>query len=588
MDHLHRDADDVLAVRLTPPSRVLPPSRHALLREPAPPVNASSPPPACQGAVLQLLVRELPEQQQQQQQAPPLTDPSTLGPALSSDWILDPAAFGAGGPPTIEAAAQSGGVRLWPARLQTWSSREWAAVDSGVGLEWMGVELSNVDDASASASGAGRSAARSHHGSQQQQPRLMWRTQHYLVRDGPPRGSALADVAERALDSSLSLRFRTKAPPSSPSTSPTSPVAAPLSSSSPLLSSHLTAHVGIVTNLGAAVQPKHAAKPAHADSMLSANVVLGFESARAQIVATAPASSPSLSSAARAAASLVPAHHWSLTAFGSSDGLAWGVTAFKNLQWRGQRIADGDVASALERLAGSKYALWPWSAPRLQLVSSGAGLEFTYVTAAKDYNLGVGVQHRFRWRPSRNESEAAAAASGTAAAPGAALPLPAPTTVSFSATAMGHLVGSVHAPLTRRWVVSARAHGQLTNGESMLHLGTRLALNDAQSVGISVDSRGGIKAALTTRRRPAPTAATNKESTNNNNRGVSSAFAWMAWLSRRAEVQLHVQAFPLLPALLPAWNVPTSDVMGAWYSRDAALRLQKPQLTIGGSINFEF
>jgi hypothetical protein len=585
MDHLHRDADDVLAVRLTPPSRVLPPSRHALLREPAPPVTASSTPPACQGAVLQLMVRELPEQQQQQQQAPPPTDPSTLGlgPALSSEWILDPAAFGAGGPPTIEAAAQSGGVRLWPARLKTWSSREWGAMDSGVGLEWMGVELSNVDDASASA--AGHSAARRHHDSQQQQqqqPRLMWRTQHYLVRDGPPRGSALADVAERALDSSLSLRFRTKAP-SSPSTASAAPVPAAPSSSSPLLSSHLTAHVGVVTNLGAAVQPKHVAKPAHADSMLSANVVLGFESARARIAPAVSSSSSSLAVATPAIASLVPAHHWSLTAFGSSDGLAWGGTAFKNLQWRGARIADGDVASALERMAGSKYTLWPRSAPRLKLVSSGAGLEFTYVTAAKDYNLGVGVQQRFRWMPSRDESEAAA----TTGSAGAVVPppLPVPTTVSFSATAMGHLVGSVHAPLTRRWIVSARAHAQLTNGESMLHLGTRLALNDAQSVGLSIDSRGGIKAALTTRRRPA--AATNKEPTNNN-RGVSSAFAWMAWLSRRAEVQLHVQAFPLLPALLPAWNVPTSDVMGAWYSRDAALRLQKPQLTIGGSINFEF
>lgn len=312
--------------------------------------------------------------------------------------------------------------------------------------------------------------------------------------------------------------------------------------------------------------------------MLSGNVVVGYESPRAEIV---PSAGSNTKSAALAQPRVLPAHHWSVQAFGSSDGGSWGGAAFKTFQWRGALVQDGDVASAFERLTGAA-ALWPQSWPRFQLCSSGLGLEYAWVKEAKDFTAGFGVQQRFRWLPSRADSGASvgAKAGGVALAVQPVAPSQ-PSTVSLSATAMGHLLATLLTPVSRRWSVAARAHGQLTNGETLLQLGTRLALNDAQSVGVSIDTRGGIKAALSTRRRPASTPSSN-------NRGVSSAFAWLGWLSRRAELQLHVQAYPLLPALLPAWNVRSSDVQGAWYSQEAALRLQKPQITWGASINIDF
>jgi hypothetical protein len=140
---------------------------------------------------------------------------------------------------------------------------------------------------------------------------------------------------------------------------------------------------------------------------------------------------------------------------------------------------------------------------------------------------------------------------------------------------MGHAVASLHVPLTRRLTVATQAHVQLTNLESLGRVGARYALNDSQTVAVAGDTRGGLQLALRTHRRPASTVR-------------RSPIPWLSWLSRHATLQLHVQAFPLLPALTPAWNVPQTTVIGSSYSPAAMRALQSPHLHVGGGIEFEF
>ena len=192
---------------------------------------------------------------------------------------------------------------------------------------------------------------------------------------------------------------------------------------------------------------------------------------------------------------------------------------------------------------------------RLDLGSRRGGLEFAWVNELRDYSAIFGMAQQFRFID-RQQS----------ATTNSLFNIPYAT---FSGTMQfyGHITGGLHIPLTPRLTVASTFHAQLTNDESALITSCEYRLNSAQRVAFACDTFGGLKVSGETRLSSSP----------------SSPF--QSFLSRM-KIGFHCQAFPILPALVPSWNIRTTSLTGNSYSPTFAESMRTSKFTFGLALQY--